>query len=80
MLTATTRTAPTVPTTMPATAPEDSPWLWLAVADDGEGRGGSGWSGSSVTWLPLTPQPDMLPSTMSSGLACRTWQAEAGRQ
>ena len=69
------RAAPTtLPTTMPATAPEDRP---PEVEGEGVGRGGgpmggSGWSGSSITRLPLTPQPNMESSTMSCGPACLT--------
>ena len=67
-----------LPTTMPATAPGDRPELLVGM-EEGVG-GGSGWSGSSVTRLPFTPQPDMTSSMMSCGLACRTWwqQAVAG--
>ena len=60
-----------LPTTMPATAPEDRPWLLEVEAAGGAGRG-RGVSGSSVMTLPFTPQPDMESSVMSCGLACWT--------
>ena len=69
------RAAPTtLPTTMPATAPEDRllEGEGERVGGGGGPMGGGGWSGCSVTRLPLTPQPDMESSTMSCGLACPT--------
>ena len=58
-------TAP--PTAMPATAPGDRSMSSPPLLESGGalgGRGGSGWSGSSVTRLPLTPQPDRESSTI----------------